>query len=111
MDNKLLLQRLEEIFFKKLEEKTGWGRNLVKQRFKDSIHEVIFEMCPTDEKISSSPHDIKPGSFGWRAGDEGCPGTMGPVGVYGIEVGDTSNSTDSIKFSVGDTYNRNQKPE
>lgn len=92
MDNKLLLQRLEEIFFKKLEEKTGWGRNLVKQRFKDSIHEVIFEMCPTDEKISSSPHDIKPGPYGFR-------------------VSDASDSTDSIKFSVGDTYNRNQKPE
>jgi hypothetical protein len=95
MNNKQLLQRLEEIFFKKLEEKTGWGRNLVKQRFKDSLNEVIFEMCPTDEKNSSSPGDIKLGPGLWER-------------INGIGA---SDSTDSIKFSVGDTYNRNQKPE
>ena len=42
--NKELLERIEEIFFIKLEEKTGWGKNDVKQAYKDSRSQALMEL-------------------------------------------------------------------
>lgn len=42
--NKALLKRIEEIFTKKLQAKTGWGRNEILTAYKDSVSEAILEI-------------------------------------------------------------------
>lgn len=42
--NKKLLQRIEELFTAKLQDKTGWGRNEVLQLYKDSVTEALLEL-------------------------------------------------------------------
>ena len=38
---KELMYKIEEIFFKKLEAKTGWGKNEIKQTYRVSVSEAI----------------------------------------------------------------------
>ena len=42
--NKKLIARIEEIFFQKLKEKTGWGRNEIMSLYKDAVNEAILEI-------------------------------------------------------------------
>lgn len=49
IDDKML--EVQYIFFRKLEEKTGWGRNDIKRIFTDSVNEIKereedMEECP-----------------------------------------------------------------
>lgn len=41
--NAALLKRVEELFFAKLEAKTGWGRNEIKQLYIDAQREALLE--------------------------------------------------------------------
>ena len=45
--NKKLLQRIDEIFEQKLQEKTGWGRNDVLKIYREAVNEAILEMLDT----------------------------------------------------------------
>lgn len=40
-----LLKAIEEAFEKKLEEKTGWGRNEVKNAYRSAVNEVLLEIA------------------------------------------------------------------
>lgn len=42
--NKKLLARIEEIFNQKLQEKTSWGRNDVKDIYKQAVNEALMEL-------------------------------------------------------------------
>ena len=42
--NKLLLEKLEEYFFKRIDKKTGWGKNEIKEAFKDAKFEALVEL-------------------------------------------------------------------
>ena len=42
--NKKLIARIEELFFEKLQEKTGWGRNDIKAAYKEAVSEAVLEM-------------------------------------------------------------------
>ena len=42
--NKALIKRIEEIFTKKLQVKTGWGRNDVLIIYKEAVNEAVLEM-------------------------------------------------------------------
>ncbi len=42
--NKKLLKRIDEIFEKKLQEKTGWGRNDVLKIYRESVNEALLEL-------------------------------------------------------------------
>ncbi len=42
--NKKLIERIEQIFSQKLQQKTGWGRNEVLIAYKDSVREAILEL-------------------------------------------------------------------
>lgn len=51
MKTKDLIKRIEEIFQEKLEAKTGWGRNEIKNLHRDSINEALMEVADIlDEK-------------------------------------------------------------
>jgi len=43
MNTKDLLKRIEELFRLKLAEKTGWGRNEVLEKYRDSVNEALME--------------------------------------------------------------------
>lgn len=42
--NRKLLARIQEIFFSKLQTKTGWGKLEIQQLYKDSVLEAISEL-------------------------------------------------------------------
>lgn len=42
--NKELLIRIEQIFNQKLEAKTSWGRNDVKDIYKQAVNEALMEL-------------------------------------------------------------------
>lgn len=42
--NKKLLLRIEEIFHEKLEQKTSWGRNDIKDLYKQAVNEALMEL-------------------------------------------------------------------
>jgi hypothetical protein len=42
--NKKLIQRIEEIFEKKLQAKTGWGRNEILALHKEAVTEALLEL-------------------------------------------------------------------
>jgi hypothetical protein len=42
--NKQLINRIQEIFYNKLQEKTNWGRNDVKSLYDKSVNEALLEM-------------------------------------------------------------------
>jgi len=44
MNAKKLLDLVEKLFYTKLEKKTGWGRNEIKQAFRDSVTEAVLEL-------------------------------------------------------------------
>ena len=44
MMNKELLARIEEIFFFKLNAKTGWGRNEIKNAYLQAVNEALLEI-------------------------------------------------------------------
>ena len=39
--NKEILDRIQQLFFSKLEDKTGWGKNDIKALYKDCVLEVL----------------------------------------------------------------------
>lgn len=39
-----LLKKIEETFHQKLEDKTGWGRNEIKQAYQSAVNEVLLEI-------------------------------------------------------------------
>lgn len=41
--NKQLLKRIEEIFTKKLQTKTGWGKNEILVLYKEAVNEAVLE--------------------------------------------------------------------
>jgi len=41
--NKKLLERIQEIFFEKLQGKTGWGRNEIQSIYKDAVTQALLE--------------------------------------------------------------------
>lgn len=44
MMNKKLIKLIEAIFTKKLQSKTGWGKNDVLKIYKDSVNEALLEL-------------------------------------------------------------------
>ena len=42
--NRKLIERIEEIFTDKLQEKTGWGRNDVLKVYKEAVNEALLEL-------------------------------------------------------------------
>lgn len=42
--NKMLLKRIEELFEKKLQTKTGWGKNEVLAIYKEAVNEALLEI-------------------------------------------------------------------
>lgn len=42
--NKKLLKRIEEIFYARLEEKNGWGKNEIKSLYTQCVNEAVLEM-------------------------------------------------------------------
>lgn len=42
--NKKLLERIDEIFAKKLELKTGWGKNEVLAVYREAVKEALMEL-------------------------------------------------------------------
>jgi hypothetical protein len=55
--NKQILNRLQEIFFRKLQEKTGWGRNHIIRAYKDSMNEVLLEFL--DKQTGEPDEEVK----------------------------------------------------
>ncbi|MES3018168.1 MAG: hypothetical protein V4721_10325 [Bacteroidota bacterium] len=45
--NQMILNRIQELFFAKLETKTGWGRNDIKAAYKDAVLEALKEYLDT----------------------------------------------------------------
>lgn len=43
IDKKKILKRIEEIFYSKLQAKTGWGRNEIMKAYKDTVNEALIE--------------------------------------------------------------------
>lgn len=41
--NKILLKRIETLFYEKLQAKTGWGRNEVKKKYSEAVNEALME--------------------------------------------------------------------
>jgi hypothetical protein len=41
--NKEILNKIQTLFFSKLENKTGWGKNDVKELYKQCVIEVLSE--------------------------------------------------------------------
>lgn len=37
-----ILEKIQDLFFKKLDEKTGWGKNDIKTLYKDCVMQVIM---------------------------------------------------------------------
>lgn len=49
-------QKLRDAFFKRLEQKTGWGKELVKKEFEEAGEQVLLEMLEeAEEKLPSGP--------------------------------------------------------
>lgn len=42
--NKELLKRIEELFFAKLQAKTGWGRNEIMAAYHEAQREALMEL-------------------------------------------------------------------
>lgn len=42
--NKELIQRIEELFEKKIGRKTGWGKNEIMIEFKNAVNEATLEV-------------------------------------------------------------------
>jgi len=40
---KEVIKRIEELFFAKLQEKTGWGRNEIKELYREAVAEALME--------------------------------------------------------------------
>ncbi len=41
--NKKLIERIQELFFEALEKKTGWGKNDIKDVYKDCVMQALLE--------------------------------------------------------------------
>lgn len=41
--NKKLLERIQELFFERLEAKTGWGKNDVKEEYRKAMVQALIE--------------------------------------------------------------------
>lgn len=42
--NERLIKLIEEIFYRKLESKTGWGRNEIKAAYQESVSEAALKI-------------------------------------------------------------------
>ena len=40
---KEIIKRIEELFFAKLQAKTGWGRNEIKEIYAEAVREALME--------------------------------------------------------------------
>jgi hypothetical protein len=47
--NKKLIERIEEIFYSKLETKSGWGKNEVKALYKEAVNQALLELVDTQQ--------------------------------------------------------------
>lgn len=45
MKTKDLLKRIEEIFYEKLQSKTGWGRNEITNTYQVAVNEELMELA------------------------------------------------------------------
>lgn len=97
-----LIPKIEEVFLKKIDEKKNWDTESAKKVFLESVLQVISESTETDQELLDSHLD----SYINHLKKIHADGTM-----WFLKREDDQTRTDSIKFSVGDTYNRNQKPE
>lgn len=52
--NKKLLERIQELFFEALTTKTGWGRNDIKEVYKDCVIQALSEQVDNHEAILKS---------------------------------------------------------
>lgn len=43
-----IIKRIQEIFFEKLQEKTGWGRNQIIKIYRESVNEALIEFLDID---------------------------------------------------------------
>lgn len=43
-----ILDEIQELFFEKLNSKTGWGKNDVKDLYKDCVLEILKKHLPQD---------------------------------------------------------------
>ena len=41
--NKEILEKIQKLFFTKLESKTGWGKNDIKELYKECVIEILSE--------------------------------------------------------------------
>jgi len=48
MNRKLFIEILREEFFKRLETKTGWGKNQVKEIFNEATAQAAYRMLEED---------------------------------------------------------------
>lgn len=48
---KQLLHRIEEIFYLRLQTKTGWGRNEIMSAYKDSVVEALTELFMNTDNV------------------------------------------------------------
>jgi len=48
--NKKLVERIKWLFFEKLKEKTGWGRNDIMEVYNSCVYQAVMELL--DEKES-----------------------------------------------------------
>ena len=43
MNKKVLLKRIEDLFFERLKIKTGWGKNEVRKAYSEAVNEALME--------------------------------------------------------------------
>lgn len=48
--NKKLLERIQELFFEALGTKTGWGRNDLKEVYKDCVNQALLEIVDKQQE-------------------------------------------------------------
>jgi hypothetical protein len=63
MKNKEIIERLQMVFFIKLEEKSGWGKNDVKSLFKDALITVLTDYANLEKPASPSTYLPKGGTL------------------------------------------------
>jgi hypothetical protein len=56
--NKEILNKIQELFFSKLESKTGWGKNNVKELYNQCVIEVLSEYI--EDKLPQDDYNYNP---------------------------------------------------
>ena len=62
MNTKGLINQVKEVFFGRLERKTGWGKEEVKRQFEQALSDVLMDRLDDgpDSELSYEPEDDIP---------------------------------------------------